>query len=159
MNLTGENLMFEKLKPKSQIAIPLIVMLALSSFAFADNGLDACSELGMPFVELSKMVTSPDLPNPPQVQLCHRLANVLKHKGDDRLEKAINELEKFVTEVKKRTPKHLSDSQAQELIDEANWVIKILRGDYEVIDTVSGGVFYFKDNSPATNAQVTLNFT
>lgn len=150
--------MFKKVKVGSQIATVFIVMIALSSFAFADNGLGACSELGMPFTELSQMVTSSDLPNPPQTQLCHRLANVFKHNGDDRLEKAISELEKFIAEVEKSTPKHLNDSQAQALIDEANRVIKILRGDYEVLSTISGGVFYFNNNSPAANAQVTLNF-
>lgn len=113
---------------------------------------------GMPFSELSQMVTRSDMPNPPQVQLCHRLENVFKHNGADRLEKAISELEKFIAEVEKRVPKHLNGSQAEELIDEANRVIKILRGDYEVLPTISGGVFYFSDNSPAANAQVNLNF-
>lgn len=158
MNPEGENLMFGKVKLGSQIAIVFIVMLALSSFAFADNGLGVCSELGMPFSELSQMVTSSDLPNPPQVQLCHRLANVFKHNDDDRLEKAISELEKFIAEVEKSVPKHLNNGQAQELIDESNRVIKILMGDYEVLCIISGGVFYFNDNSTAANAKVTLIF-
>lgn len=49
MNPKGENLMFVKVKVGPQIATVFIVLLALSSFAFANNGLGACSDLGCRF--------------------------------------------------------------------------------------------------------------
>ena len=86
--------MFKKMKTGSLIAIVFITALALSPFAFAGNELGTCPELGVPFSEFSRLVTSSNLPNPPLEQLCLHLANASKHNRDGRLENAIGELEK-----------------------------------------------------------------
>jgi len=134
------------------------LMFCLSLTTLANSGLESCTGLQDPFVDLTQLVLDPTLPNPPQVQLCHRAANAAKHYEWERIPKTVNELEKFITEVNQSTPTHLTQVEADALVSEAERVIQIITGAL-TLGKISGGVFNYSTNSPVPSASITLTFS
>jgi hypothetical protein len=126
--------------------------------AFASEQLHACYTASPPFDQLTQLVLAPTVENPPRVQLCHRTGNAAKHFQHTRTDKAIEELRKFINEVKHSSPKHLSNEYSVVLIAEAERLINYLSQGEAVLGEVSGGVFSFASNTPSPNATVTLRF-
>ena len=148
----------EKLMPtKIRYLIFILLISLFSSVVFADNSLNKCITLQEPFDKLSQLILASTVANPPQELLCHRAANASKHYNDERIVKAIAELEKFITEVE-NSLKHLSNEQAQLLIAEANEIIQFLKVG-PTIGAVAGGVYFFSTNTPVVGATVNLTFS
>lgn len=137
----------------------LLILLGITSPTNASEALSACANVAAPFQTLAQLVQDPAVQNPPQVQLCHRTANAYKHYQKTRKDKAIEELQKFISEVRRSAPRHLGATYADILVAEANRIIGLLSGSGgPILGEVSGGVFLFGSSTPVANAAVTLQF-
>ncbi|SFF06169.1 Carboxypeptidase regulatory-like domain-containing protein [Marinobacter sp. DSM 26671] len=135
-----------------------ISLIPLQTYA-SNNGTAACEALPEPFQQLATMTLDPSVENPPQVGLCHRVANAEKHfeKGSD--DKAIQELNKYIAGINQGSGKSIEESYAAALVSEAERVISIISGTFEP-DTmaINGGVFGYSDQAPVAEATVTVSF-
>ncbi|MEZ9850576.1 carboxypeptidase-like regulatory domain-containing protein [Vibrio breoganii] len=138
----------------------LLVLTSITTLqSYASSQVSACESLLDPFATLVQQVLEPTVNNPPQVQLCHRVANAAMHYEKQRTDKSIDELTKFINETQTSTPKFIDETNAGLLIAEAQRIIDLIK-DIEdpVLGQVSGGVFTFETKTPVPNALVTLSF-
>lgn len=141
------------------VHLMLVCVSITTSLGHASNALSACEALQEPFVTLTQLVSDPAVNNPPKVQLCHRVANAAKHYEQDRISKAVDELNKFINETQTSTPRHINTSYAGALVAEAERVIGLIDGSIgPLLGQVSGGVFTFDTKVPVSGALVTLSF-
>lgn len=94
-----------------------IALISIQTHA-SNNGTAACETLSEPFRQLATMTLDPAVENPPQTGLCHRVANAEKHYAKEADNKAIQELEKYIAGVSKRSGKFIGESYAAALISE-----------------------------------------
>lgn len=125
----------------------------------SDKGTAACETLPEPFQQLATMTLDPAVENPPKVGLCHRVANAENHYDKQADDKAIQELDKYIASVSKRSGKFIGESYAAALISEAERVISIISGNFEPETmAINGGVFGFNDKAPVGGATVNVSF-
>lgn len=144
---------------KNIFLLLFLILASAGASASPGNGLGACEGLVIPFDGLAQMTLDTSVANPPQVQLCHRVANAEKQFRMERAEKSIDELRKYISEVEQSTPRHVEGAYAEALIAEAERVISIISGDVVVEGTISGGVYAFQTNQPVSGALVTVSFS
>ncbi|AMQ88458.1 MULTISPECIES: carboxypeptidase-like regulatory domain-containing protein [unclassified Marinobacter] len=135
-----------------------IALISIQTHA-SNNGTAACETLPEPFRQLATMTLDPAVGNPPQTGLCHRVANAEKHYAKEADDKAIQELEKYIAGVSKRSGKFIGESYAAALISEAERVVSIISGNFEPETlAINGGVFGFNDKAPIGGAIVNVSF-
>jgi hypothetical protein len=97
--------------------------------------------------------------NPPQVGLCHRVANAEKNFQKEEINKSISELEKYMAGVDKSIPGFIGNDYGELLIAEAEMVIDIISGNGEQGGIITGGVFNFNTNEPISGASILLSLS